>query len=392
MCICDVNTDGRGRLVAPLVCGSVDTMSREGAIIGAGIAMGFVHALTGPDHMSALVTVAVNERLQAFWLGVRWGIGHSTGLLIVTGSMLILRDSYGMDEHAMLEKTTGMLNWFVGFAMLAVGLWGYLKAYRLRQKPPSKTGTGHYDGTVLLSAAATAGGLGPQRRARTAQCCVGDFGAADTSPTKESGIELVDGVGGGSVDEFRGTCDSSDASNKQSGPVDAAAAAPEPATPATAPAEASVPAEAIAEASAAAPADASSLEAASATAAPGGCPARLQRLCRGQVKTLVALAIGTLHGIGGPGGVLSVLPSLAIPGALGSCLYLFSFCASSTLAMGGFAALYGECTHRSQRLSEKLPWILAIFSSSTSVLVGIVWIICSALGALDQFLETLGLE
>tara|TARA_B110001452_G_C14809065_1_gene282352 strand:+ start:137 stop:496 length:360 start_codon:yes stop_codon:yes gene_type:complete len=119
----------------------------------------------------------------------------------------------------------------------------------------------------------------------------------------------------------------------------------------------------------------------------------LRRVCRGNIKTLVALAIGTLHGIGGPGGVLSVLPSLAIPGALGSCLYLFSFCISSTLAMGAFAALYGECTHRSQRLSEKLPWILAIVSSSTSVLVGIVWIICSALGKLDQFLdEVLGLE
>lgn len=349
-------------------------MIKESAIIGAGIAMGFVHALTGPDHMSALVTVAVNERLQAFWLGVRWGLGHSTGLLIVTGSMLILRDSYGMDEHEMLAKTSGMLNWFVGVAMLGLGLWGYWKAYRMRQEPPCRTGTRHNDKIVLLSATAT--GFGSQRRARTASCCVGDFDAADASPTKASGVELVEGAGGGGGGEFSGARDGS-------GPVDAAAAAPEPATPATAPAGAS----------AASPADASSLEAAEAAKEPGDCRARLRRVCRGNIKTLVALAIGTLHGIGGPGGVLSVLPSLAIPGALGSCLYLFSFCISSTLAMGAFAALYGECTHRSQRLSEKLPWILAIVSSSTSVLVGIVWIICSALGKLDQFLdEVLGLE
>ena len=45
--------------------------------LGAGLAMGMIHAVTGPDHMSALITIAVNQRCAAVWLGFRWGVGHS---------------------------------------------------------------------------------------------------------------------------------------------------------------------------------------------------------------------------------------------------------------------------------------------------------------------------
>ena len=87
-----------------------------------------------------------------------------------------------------------------------------------------------------------------------------------------------------------------------------------------------------------------------------------------------------------------MLPTLAIPGWVGASLYLGSFCISSTLTMGGFAALYGECTHRSKSLSERLPYVLAFVSGSASVLVGVVWLICSATIGVDAFLEFIGIE
>ena len=101
-------------------------------IFTAGFLMGVVHALTGPDHMSALITVAVNERCRAFFLGARWGIGHSGGLLIVTILMLVLRDTYGIDEDELMDKVSAAMNWFVGVAMLALGLWSYYRACKLR--------------------------------------------------------------------------------------------------------------------------------------------------------------------------------------------------------------------------------------------------------------------
>ena len=49
-------------------------------IVGKGIAMGFLHVMAGPDHLSALATLSSNlGNCKAFQLGVRWGIGHSAG-------------------------------------------------------------------------------------------------------------------------------------------------------------------------------------------------------------------------------------------------------------------------------------------------------------------------
>ena len=108
-------------------------MAAQVAIVGSGTAMGIVHALTGPDHMSALITVAVNGRLQAFWLGARWGVGHSAGLVLVTVVMLVLRDSFGVNESNLLEDVEVVMNWFVGLAMLGLGFWSYYRANKLRR-------------------------------------------------------------------------------------------------------------------------------------------------------------------------------------------------------------------------------------------------------------------
>jgi hypothetical protein len=45
--------------------------------------MGIVHVLSGPDHLSALATLSVGGSWQAFWLGIRWGLGHASGLMII---------------------------------------------------------------------------------------------------------------------------------------------------------------------------------------------------------------------------------------------------------------------------------------------------------------------
>ena len=53
--------------------------------------MGLFHAVTGPDHLSTLVTLAVNHPPKAAaWLGIRWGLGHSFGLVVVTVFIAVL--------------------------------------------------------------------------------------------------------------------------------------------------------------------------------------------------------------------------------------------------------------------------------------------------------------
>ena len=54
------------------------------SLIGTGTLLGTVHVLSGPDHLSALMTLSVGGSWRAFALGARWGCGHSLGLVIMT--------------------------------------------------------------------------------------------------------------------------------------------------------------------------------------------------------------------------------------------------------------------------------------------------------------------
>jgi hypothetical protein len=62
-------------------------MSQIVGIAGFGLGFGVVHVLTGPDHLSALATLAANDS-NAFWLGIQWGLGHSIGLVVVATILL----------------------------------------------------------------------------------------------------------------------------------------------------------------------------------------------------------------------------------------------------------------------------------------------------------------
>ncbi len=43
----------------------------------AGLVAGFVHVLSGPDHLAAIAPYAVDGKSRAWRTGVRWGLGHA---------------------------------------------------------------------------------------------------------------------------------------------------------------------------------------------------------------------------------------------------------------------------------------------------------------------------
>lgn len=258
--------------------------------IGLGLSLGMFHAMLGPDHVSALLTLAVNRRpCAAAWLGVRWGVGHSVGLLAVTGVVIFLRDVCAVDQDRMVSLVEHGMDWVVGVIMVLLGLWGYRRAGRMR-------------GATLL--------LGESVE-----------------------LDCVDNV------------------HDHSGHEDAALQRDTPAVEVS------------------------------------------RARCRGAVhRSLLAVGVGVLHGLGGPGGVLAVLPTLFIPSVLGAALYLGAFCLSTTLTMAALASVYGACTHRSHAIKPGLPWVLQCASATISVCVGILWLMCSATGTLGDVLSSLGLE
>lgn len=98
----------------------------------------------------------------------------------------------------------------------------------------------------------------------------------------------------------------------------------------------------------------------------------------------MSVAVGLLHGVAGPGGVLGILPAVAMHHLTFSLVYLGCFCLSSILCMGALGALYGELTRRAGVSSSLLAFRIAAVSSCLSILVGLLWIILQAMGVLEH--------
>jgi ABC-type nickel/cobalt efflux system permease component RcnA len=92
--------------------------------IGTGLAAGLAHTFLGADHVAALMPISVNRKLKAAWLGVRWGAGHSLGVVIVAIILLAGREALDL---SMVEEWGERL---VGVMLIGLGLWGVRSAMR----------------------------------------------------------------------------------------------------------------------------------------------------------------------------------------------------------------------------------------------------------------------
>jgi hypothetical protein len=101
------------------------------AVALAGLLAGFVHVISGPDHLAAIAPYAVEGRTRAWKTGVRWGMGHSAGVLGVGLLALLARHALPLDAlSAWAERG-------VGIVLLGIGAWGLRKALALRSHDAS---------------------------------------------------------------------------------------------------------------------------------------------------------------------------------------------------------------------------------------------------------------
>ena len=106
----------RGRGPIPLV------------VMGGGL--GLIHVLTGPDHISAIATLSVGGSYKAFWLGVRWGLGHSIGLLL----MFVVFLEFGKRFIAHDGPVGFWADLIVGVFMIGLGGSGCHSAWQFRRE------------------------------------------------------------------------------------------------------------------------------------------------------------------------------------------------------------------------------------------------------------------
>ncbi len=100
----------------------------------AGLAAGLLHVFSGPDHLAAVAPLAADTDRGNWRTGFQWGIGHTLGVLLIAGLLLLIR------EQLPLEAISAYSERIVGVALILVGSWGVWKASRSGFKPHSHAG------------------------------------------------------------------------------------------------------------------------------------------------------------------------------------------------------------------------------------------------------------
>lgn len=343
-------------------------MSSPLNLVGMGMGMGIVHVLTGPDHLSALATLSANVgNFKAFWYGVRWGIGHSLGLIVV-GSVFIIASSTAanQDDNDFVEipaAIEAMCEAFVGVFMLFLGIYGLHKAIQKR----SDEGL---DEEEMRSAFGDYSGHGG--------------GAIPNISGHSNSMESFSGFSVGtrsSIVDRRTQIEREKSLSHVSVSGDSPKLRP----------------------SIIVPDDDKPLKftlGESSLSFSDGTPAHerfeisrfhhahdhdhLSEMPDGETKQFISFCVGIVHGIAGPGGVLGVIPAVQLHDPFRSTIYLGTFCITSTMVMGCFAALYGLCSSKVSASSSKFEFMMEMFSSSLSIIVGLLWLFLIYLGKLHD--------
>src|ERR1700753_1625733 len=106
-------------------------------IIAAGIGAGLVHVFSGPDHLAAIAPLAMKRQRGAWLTGLRWGMGHASGVIFVGILSLILRGVLPVDLISDLSDR------LVGAMLIGIGLWTLRKALLIHTHSHEHEGEQH---------------------------------------------------------------------------------------------------------------------------------------------------------------------------------------------------------------------------------------------------------
>lgn len=332
--------------------------SKEQQLMLTGFSLGLLHVLAGPDHLSALAALSVGTSYKAFTLGVRWGIGHSTGLVVVAIIFIALKGD--LDLHALGRYC----NAIVGAFMICLGCYGVISAIKTHREKRKKR-----DPDLNASCKPLLGSS--NINTSTTNLAVLESGIPTSSTEVDSppsSIQLKKKRNNVTADGF--ITESSGSSKQISALTENRLSSSEQ--------NERNPEIIYSEVEKHFHHDAYVEE----------CPwCPFINMHDPYTQRILSFSIGLLHGVAGPGGILGVLPAVEMQRWTSSVLYLGSFIFASTLSMGTFAALYGEATKRIGATTETAELGLSIFSAGISILVGVIWFVLSILGKLGELFE-----
>jgi len=95
------------------------------AVILTGIVAGFVHVVSGVDHLIAMAPAAINNPQKALKNSFLWGLGHSSGVLLLAFLAIFIKDI------TPLNKFSSIAEFLVGISLLIVGVFAIKNSFQL---------------------------------------------------------------------------------------------------------------------------------------------------------------------------------------------------------------------------------------------------------------------
>lgn len=90
-------------------------------ILYTGLAAGWLHVLAGPDHLAAIAPLSLDSKKSTWLIGLKWGLGHSGGVILVGLIALLFRELIPVDLISTYSER------IVGIILIGIGLWGIKK-------------------------------------------------------------------------------------------------------------------------------------------------------------------------------------------------------------------------------------------------------------------------
>jgi hypothetical protein len=92
-----------------------------------GLSLGLLHVVTGPDHLGAIAPMASVQRQRVWSIGLRWGLGHSLGVLSIALLAAFIA------HMTMIDVISHVSERFVGIMLIAIAAWGLWRFYHAQQ-------------------------------------------------------------------------------------------------------------------------------------------------------------------------------------------------------------------------------------------------------------------
>ena len=95
---------------------NLDLFSSSKYAIPMGLSAGVFHVVSGADHLVAMAPSSITSPKEALKNGLSWGVGHSSGIIILSLLAIFIRDIIP------LERFSSFAEFLVGISLLIIGI------------------------------------------------------------------------------------------------------------------------------------------------------------------------------------------------------------------------------------------------------------------------------